>query len=435
MSFTKRFSQTLAVIALSALSARTAPIYTAHEWGTFTSVQGGDSELLPWRPLQTSELPGFVYNWSKPGMNRNSMFIMKGQMVTLQRMETPVIYFYTPESMSVDVNVAFPKGSITEWYPQATQIGPSAPANTNTTSGALPESRAIWKNLKLVPSPKLQGSSDYNPPEDNSGSHYFAARATGASVVREDFTDQTNAVTENEKFIFYRGVGNFKTPLRVSVDARDTVVITNEGPEELPNLFLINIHKETTSGGTNEEIVGEITSAKSLARGHSIQWPMLGRVIQNNSRYPLAEFQRAISAKMETALVSEGLFPDEAKAMVNTWKDSWFTEEGVRVLYILPRSWTDETLPMTLNPQPKELTRVMVGRAEIITPQAAQNLQNALATANEGDADARKQALVELKKFGRFAEPALQLAGDHGSKTNLLTLGYQLLYPSQSSFE
>jgi hypothetical protein len=425
MSFTKKFSQTLAVIALSVLSARTAPIYTAHEWGTFTSVQGSDGELLSWRPLQTSELPSFVYNWSKPGMNRNSMFIMKGQMVTLQRMETPVIYFYAPESMSVDVNVAFPKGSITEWYPQATQIGPSAPANTNTTSGALPESRAIWKNLKLVPSLKLQGSSDYNPPEDNSGSHYFAARATGASIVREDFTDQTNAVTENEKFIFYRGVGNFKTPLRVSVNAESRIVLENSGAEKLAHLFLITIHDGHGAFGAWNE----------LASSNSASWLKLDSDSDRWSQYPLAQFQTAIATQMETALVSEGLFPDEAKAMVNTWKDSWFTEEGVRVLYVLPRSWTDETLPVTLSPPPKELTRVMVGRAEIITPQAAQNLQNALATASEGDADARKQALVELKKFGRFAEPALQLAGDHGSKTNLLTFGYQLLYPPESSFE
>ena len=113
---------------------------------------------------------------------------------------------------------------------------------------------------------------------------------------------------------------------------------------------------------------------------------------------------------METALISEGLFPDEAKAMVNTWKDSWFTEQGVRVLYILPRPWTDEILPLALTPQPKELTRVMVGRAEIITPDIQANLSRLLVKAQEGDADARLQAEAELKKLGRFAEAARQLA-------------------------
>ena len=34
----------------------------AHEWGTFTSFQGSDGDLLEWKPLETSELPKFVYD-------------------------------------------------------------------------------------------------------------------------------------------------------------------------------------------------------------------------------------------------------------------------------------------------------------------------------------------------------------------------------------
>src|ERR1700722_19544495 len=100
-----------------------------HEWGTFTSLQGGDGELISWKPLKTLELPKFVYNWNKPGLGLTlvSMFLFanKGELVTLQRMETPVIYFYSDQEQTVDVSVKFPKGFITEWYPRAGQIGPS----------------------------------------------------------------------------------------------------------------------------------------------------------------------------------------------------------------------------------------------------------------------------------------------------------------------
>ncbi len=41
--------------------------FTAHEWGTFTSVQGADGVLLDWRPLETSRLRKFVYDWKAPG--------------------------------------------------------------------------------------------------------------------------------------------------------------------------------------------------------------------------------------------------------------------------------------------------------------------------------------------------------------------------------
>jgi hypothetical protein len=168
-----------------------------------------------------------------------------------------------------------------------------------------------------------------------------------------------------------------------------------------------------------------------LAGGQSLEWPFLGRIQHNWQSSPLPQFQTNIAARVEEALVSEGLFPDEARAMVNTWKDSWFTEEGVRVLYILPRSWTDETLPLTLNPQPDKLVRVMVGRAEIITPDTEMNLFQSLTKAQNGDANARQQSLAQLKLLGRFAEPALQLANRHVNQTNIITLGQELMVSSK----
>ena len=104
-----------AVIGLAAflIGAKSGGTYTAHEWGTFTSVQGGDGVLLDWRPLESSRLPGFVYDWKKPGLNRQgtSMLVLgKGAMLTLQRMETPVIYFYADKEQTVDVSVDFPQG-------------------------------------------------------------------------------------------------------------------------------------------------------------------------------------------------------------------------------------------------------------------------------------------------------------------------------------
>ena len=93
--------------------------------------------------------------------------------------------------------------------------------------------------------------------------------------------------------------------------------------------------------------------------------------------------------------------------MVRTWDDSWFRENGLRVFYVLPRPWTDGALPMTLNPTPKELVRVMVGRAEVFTPGAEQTLTDQLNTAKHGDAAGARKT---LKGLGRFASPALSHA-------------------------
>ena len=409
-----------------AASPGTTANYTVHEWGTFTSVQGGDGHLQWWQSTQVSELPNFVYDWTKPGLNRGSLFQGKGFMVTLQRMETPVIYFYANQPLTADVDISFPQGSITEWYPQATQVGPTFAANSNApVGGILKRSGIIWRNLEITPDVK----ADSSLPQDASGSHYFAARATAANLVRANVPTPTNAVTELEKFLFYRGTGNFKTPLRVTIDSNSIVTVENTGAKTLAHLFLLNIHDGHGAFGVMDE----------LNSSNSVTWLQL--TVDNTEhwrQFPLARFQTEIGAQMQAALVSEGLFADEAKAMVNTWKDSWFTEEGVRVLYLLPRPWTDETLPMTLNPQPKDLTRVMVGRAEIITPDVETNLFQLLTKAQHGDTNARDQASAELKRLGRFAEPALRLANSHTNQTdnvNAMSLGYQLINPSRSAFE
>src|SRR5262245_61017830 len=116
------FAAGAAIVALGGMTGHTTKGLVAHEWGTFTSVQGSDGVLLDWRPLETSRLPGFVYDWTKPGLNRQQagpFAFTKRAMITLQRMETPVIYFYSDHAQTVDVSVEFPKGLITEWYPQA----------------------------------------------------------------------------------------------------------------------------------------------------------------------------------------------------------------------------------------------------------------------------------------------------------------------------
>jgi hypothetical protein len=395
--------------------------YTAHEWGTFTSVQGSNGELLSWRPLESSELPKFVFSTTGSSLIPGPVNVMsKVNLITLQRMETPVIYFYADQPMNVDVNVAFPKGFLTEWYPQTTEVGPAAPQNANTpATGILRESRAIWRSLQIIPQTKDQPSLADSLPQEKSGSHYFAARETAASYVRANFP---GGASELEKFVFYRGAGSFKTPLRVTVDSKSVVSVENTGAQALTHLFLLNIHDGKGSFGVLDE----------LASGNSVTWlPLNDDTAEHWRHLPLPQFQNEIATQIQAALTAEGLFPDEAKAMVNTWKDSWFTEEGVRVLYLLPRPWTDEILPLTLTPQPNELTRVMVGRAEVITAQVETNLFQLLTQAQTGDETARVQTMDELKKLGRFASPALQLATAHNPDPKFISFSFQFLYPPQ----
>ena len=64
---------------------------------------------------------------------------------------------------------------------------------------------------------------------------------------------------------------------------------------------------------------------------------------------------------MKQALIDQGLFEDEAEAMLETRKDSYFNATGVRVFYIVPREWIDYHLPLDIS-VPHELTRVFIGK-------------------------------------------------------------------------
>jgi hypothetical protein len=308
-------------------------------------------------------------------------------------METPVVYFYGDKNQKVDLTVRFPKGKITEWYPQAKEVGPSAPPSTPPGYAVTQlltrtkESLIRW-NLEILPT--AQNSSTALPVE-KSGNHYFAARETDAAILRVNPTESGQLSTEYEKFLFYRGVGNFGTPLKVTMSASGEVTLVNTGLETLKDLFLLGVNNGS----------GNFTHISKLAAGEQKTL----RLDLDKRTMPLLKLVPQVSSELAKALTGQGLFQRESDAMVKTWNDSWLQEEGLRVLYILPRAWTDQTLPMDLKPAPRDLVRVMVGRAELITPALENKLAEQLTRAKAGDAAALSEAKILLKKCGRFGLP------------------------------
>src|SRR5882757_3699672 len=74
---------------------------TVHEWGTFTSVAGEDGSATDWDTLGCkNDLPGFVNDFGYRGF--------KWRLAGTVRMETPVIYFYSPREVEAHVRVGFP---------------------------------------------------------------------------------------------------------------------------------------------------------------------------------------------------------------------------------------------------------------------------------------------------------------------------------------
>lgn len=364
--------------------------YVAHEWGTFTSVQGSDGVQLGWNPLVTSDLPGFVYNPQKLAKEHRNfeVFLGKAMALSLQRMETPVIYFYADKEQQVEVTVNFPQGWVTEWFPRA--AAPQGKPELSATG-----LRVIrWKDVRILPQQPNAGLAAALP-FDPSGSHYFAARETDADFLQLGAGGKSSAAVETEKFLFYRGVGDFRAPLTVTQSSDgESFTLQNAGREELRHLFLYRVHRGQ----------GNFTYVKRLAGGTN----QTLKLAATSKLWALSQLRADIARQLQQVLTQEGLYDREASAMVKTWDDSWFAEQGVRVLYVLPREWTDRILPLTLEPKPREVARVMVGRAELITPAMEWELMKQVVRFSEGDQTHRARAVEATRQLGlgRFLEPA-----------------------------
>lgn len=346
-----------------------------HEWGTFTSIAGKNGAAIDWRPLNgATDLPKFVYTETGGDGFRGTYERGGGKGALARvRMETPVIYFYTPQEMNADVRVAFWDGKITEWYPQASFVNSQfAPGETGQTFG----NGINWGTIKLLPDAKP------NFPREAADSHYYPARETDAVPVQICNHDKTKI--ETEKFLFYRGIGNFDLSLTVKIGG-ENLTLANRETDEIRNLIIFENRGGKINFGFVEKLSGEMI----------IERPAANKTLED------------VLTTLEKILVAEGLYEKEAKAMIATWKDSWF-EEGLRVFYILPRRMIDKILPLDIKPEPKETVRVMVGRAEVVTPEMERDVRKQVELLKSSSAKTREEAQTNLRKRGRFYEPILK---------------------------
>jgi hypothetical protein len=369
-----------------------------HEWGTFTSIAGKDGVAVDWRPLNgSSDLPGFVYDTSSLATGtglRSGQHCIKCNLEALVRMETPVIYFYADRETTVSVKVEFSQGKITEWYPQARLVYVPAPGDSRNPSSI------DWGRLTVTPG--LTGSF----PAEAKPSHYYPARETDASPLRIC----TSKGDQHEKFLFYRGVGTFDPPLGAKLDG-GRVVVKNISRESIARFILFENRGGKIGYQVRDSFDGQVT----------LDWPAQNQTVDSLER------------DLDAILIAQGLYEKEARAMIKTWRDSWF-EEGMRVFYIVPRKVTDSILPITIEPRPSELTRVLVGRVEIITPEMEADVVQAAERLGDSSQSLRDVAAEITQKHGRFAEPVLKAVLEKTSDPKLRARIQQLIsHPSIES--
>jgi hypothetical protein len=199
---------------------------------------------------------------------------------------------------------------------------------------------------------------------------------------------------QDEKFLFYRGVSGVAMPIAARLTPDGKVVVQNLGTDEIPGVMLI----ESRGGKLGYRVAGAV-------RNQAVVDPPV-----------LTASPDAMFHDLEAILIARGLYVDEARAMIATWRNSWF-EEGSRLLYIMPAQAVSAILPLGVRPAPASTVRVFVGRLELVTPATEKAVADAFA--------AHDQPVLE--KYRRFLVPIVNamIAGTQADSTQARELrGY-----------
>ncbi len=376
--------------------------FAVHEWGTFTAVQGSNGVVLDGLMHEERDLPPFVYDL------RDST----GVTGYSPKMETPVIYFYSPTERRVSVEVKFPRGAITQWYPAARRVNHER--RNESCQPAPPDGRVItslqngfvrwggWHQLQV-----MAPGAPARLPQVEADDPWVFARDVDANTLRTfNYTaarhggDRTAPPrTEQEKFLFYRGLGNFHMPLVGKVQSeqagteRYRADLRLETREPVTHVFLIWVR----DGKSGYRYIPSLEGSRRISLDLELRASEL--------------CTKDLVGALAYQLSKTGLYYKEALAMARTWQQGYFQDEGLRVLYVLPRKFVDAELPLRVQEdgkrEPVPVVRTFVGRLELLSPERERVMVRAVRDYASGGAEARARARGMITEWGRFAAPYL----------------------------
>jgi hypothetical protein len=293
------------------------------------------------------------------------------------RLETPILYFYPPPGtrgpLHASVQVGFRGGWLTEYFPAAHVTAPGLKEGNFRFERLTPKTLGTleWNDLTI--------GGNYDLPETKAPV-WLAPRQVRAATVKAPGG-------EAEKYLFYRGVGNLASPLTVSRSHdNDSLVIREEiapdlglhAPLLIRGMWLVHVREDGSVAFRPlgaAKLTGE--SGREIART-PVDFPAAATPASRTPHYDEKGVEALIHGyakanlaglrdEMRKQLIADGLYADEAEAMLKTWELAYFKSPGLRLFYLLPQAWTDAVLPLQCSLL-ADVSRTMVGRVELVTP-------------------------------------------------------------------
>lgn len=344
-----------------------APL-VVHEWGTITTKHANTGSPTGYlniiRPQEA--LPDFVHHldskltelkaFSKGLANSEQSGEPKnmGHPDVTMRLETPVIYFYPTDkfdiNQSITVDVEFKGGLINEYYPDA-QVSYENLENYSETLTKLTRNtigRLKWENLTI-------GGPWPGPETDMSV--WLAPRQVQSKDIKA-------ANNESERYLFYRGVAHLNNVFKTDHDVAaktghivnpDTIEYTSDTTVAVSSLWIVSV-KDKTAAFRRLPAVELSREPEKVLSTFDANFA--------DSEYSEANLNQ-IRQEMKEALVKDGLYNEEAEAMLNTWQEAYFHNPGTRIFFLVPKAWINYYLPLKFS-VPVQLERVMIGRIDLM---------------------------------------------------------------------
>lgn len=330
-----------------------------HEWAVIHSLAGGDGSSAPWQPWDfPPSLPSFVGTFDLP-----ADIAPCGVML-----DVPAVFFRVDKPVSLTMRYHWLEGNFVSCYPH----------------GAREEHALHWRDVTVIPhgGPLLTEAADTN---------YYHPRRTSASFVRVDNLGHK----QFERFISLRGMGNLALPVRVTLTAQGLKLAWAKETDLRHVLVIDQPWGDEHDAGQARMTLHDLGKDRAAASAGGSQ---MGLTLPRPAATMSADVAMAPLRKL---LNRQGLYPDEAAAVLASARAQWFSP-GLRVIYLLPESQVSSAVQLEISPAPTEHRRLYAVCVEVLTPEAIRAIHAKLVALPAKD-DQAHAALLASSPMVRLA--------------------------------
>lgn len=370
------------VSAIPGLAGEVGPPFEVHEWGVLVRSKVAVQEILKdgsknatknvlVAPKELIEgLPNFVLRYSEPP-----------PAPIIRCWDKPVLHFYGADDKEVTVRVLTPQGKPTVFWPKPKRVEGFSSLGRSDTLGM------EWTGRLSKNDPGTAEAVD--------AKHWWqTAREVPSLWIKTE--------GGTERFIFYEATATQEPVLTAQLD---------DVSDHLPMLRLRNSHDKAVGpilvilndGATRRFVVVQEVEAhgsQGLARNL-----LLGAEADGEKLLAAARSQWE----------SFGMTKEEAKAIVEVWKDDLLHHPGFLVISRMPEELYEKMFPLTVEPKPDRVIRAGVvldslpgDQRRIAWLPTLQEKMDAVAKDwAEEDFEKREGASTFFARLGDMAEPFL----------------------------